>query len=356
MSRFYMLELYAPQGDLGVTVSLPAVNVSSGPGLFGNNRYSNTPTQVFTSHPNGVYDPAARNISFDIITNQFGEGGAEAFYVEVEGVSFDDIKQNNNYVNYGLRLYAGMLPGLPLADNQPPPALIAQGYVLEGIGNWVGTDMAVTFVCAFDLFSTGAPGNLVFRWQPGQTLQAALQNLFITAYPGYTTSFAISSNLVTNHTVTHMASSLHAFSAWLLQYTKGFLSPTYPGVSIYTSGTTVLATDGTAKPPAPTQLHFADLIGQPVWADASTMDITVQLRGDIQGGDYILLPKQEVNLPGLRTDLPSISNAFNNYNLAFHGTFLVKETRQIGDYRSTNGQDWATVIRCVATVQNANPN
>jgi hypothetical protein len=355
--RFYALELYAlnVQSD-SVGVSLPDVNVSASPIPAAKGTYPSSPTEVITSHPNGVYDPGALNVTFDVLTIEEGLAGDNVFFITLEGVPFNQIKQNKNYVNYGLRFYAGMLPGLPLADNQPTPGLIAQGYVLEGIGNWVGEDMTLTFVCSPDVVKTGDPkiGNLVFVWNPGQSLAAALKAMLQTAYPGFTLSINIANNLVTTHTVTHIASDLHSFATWLKQYTKGLLEATYPGVRMYFSGGGgIVATDGTVKT-SPIQLQYTDLIGQPVWADAATMDVYTVLRGDISCGDKIKLPAIEQSSPGLQFTVPSLNNAYQDYELSFKGEFQVINTRQIGDFRSSEGTNWCTVIRCAALTQQAN--
>ncbi|WP_291511480.1 hypothetical protein [Acidithiobacillus sp.] len=354
MSRFYALELYAPtaQQQASATVTLP---IAAKQGILpkpsptsGTKTYPGSPTKVWTSHPNGIYDPGAQNIQFDVLT--FGQGiGQTIFTIQVEGVSFQDIQQHNNFRDYGLKLYAGMLPGLPLANQQPTPGLIVQGYVLEGIGNWVGNDMTLTFVVNPDPFTEDNPGNLVFQWKPGQTLAQALQNMLSVAYPGWKFTASISSNLVTNHVVTHRAATLSDFASWLEQYTRHRLGPKYRGVEMFFRQGHIVATDYTQTPTStPPSIRFDELIGQPVWSDAAQMDLMVALRADVRVGDQIKLPYTEA-APGLQVELPQTSNASLDYQKSFNGTFIVSHTRQLGDFRGESGQDWITVIRCYAT-------
>lgn len=353
MSRFYALELFAPNAQnvgVGVTLGVPS-SPSPIPPLTGQKiAYSNQPSKVWTSHPNGVYDPGAQNIEFDVLIYDLAMGNAPSFLITVEGVSFEDIKQHNNFHNYGVRLYAGMLPGLPLANNQPTPGLIAQGYVQQGIGNWVGEDMTLTFVCYWGIFTGANPGPIVFSWKPGQSLAAALKSCITAAYPGYALNISISSNLATSHQVTHRASTLADLAIWLKQYNK-------TGISIYHNNSgAIVVTDGTNQSSAQTtQLLFTDLIGQPTWAggegEAYALDVVTALRADIAAGNNLKLPQVDVDMPGLVFETPTLNNASVNYKLSFNGTFVVNSARFVGNFRSNNAAEWASVFRCYGAPQ-----
>lgn len=355
MSRFYALELFAPNTQnvgIGVTLGAPESPTTIPPIPSKKITYANTPSKVWTSHPNGIYDPKAQNIEFDVLILDQAMGNSPSFLVTVEGVSFDDIRQHQNFRNYGIRLYAGMLPGLPLANNQPTPGLVAQGYVQQGIGNWVGEDMTLTFVCYWSPFTASNPGPIVFQWNTGQSLQAALQSCLATAYPGYPVTIQISQNLATTHPVTHAASTLGDLAFWLKKYTKGEVSATYPGISIYhQQDGSILATDRTAKPTA-TKLLFTDLIGQPAWAGGETeayaLDVVTALRSDISAGNALEMPQVDLNAPGLVFEMPSFNNASVDYNLSFNGKFTVASARYVGNFRSSNAAEWVTVYRCYA--------
>ena len=357
MSRFYALELFAPNAQdvgVGVTLGTPTASTSIPPIPSKKITYSNQPSKVWTSHPNGIYDPGAQNIEFDVLIYDLAMGNAPSFLITVEGVSFEDIKQHNNFHNYGIRLYAGMLPGLPLANNQPTPGLIAQGYVQQGIGNWVGEQMTLTFVCYWGIFTADNPGPIVFSWAPGQSLADALKSCITTAYPGYTLNISISKDLATSHQVTHVVSTLADLAIWLKQYTK---TATYPGITIYHNNSgAIVVTDGTKQSKAPTtQLLFTDLIGQPVWAggegEAYALDVVTALRADIAAGDNLKLPQVDVDMPGLVFETPTLNNASVNYKLAFNGTFTVASARFVGSFRSNNATEWASVFRCYGPPQ-----
>ena len=357
MSRFYALELFAPnaqQHSIGVSFPSSQSAKTIPPLTYKNITYATQPTKVWTSHPNGIYDPSAQNIEFDVLIYDLAMGNAPSFLITVEGVSFEEIKRHNNFHNYGVRLYAGMLPGLPLANSQPTPGLIAQGYVQQGIGNWVGEQMSLTLVCYWGIFTGDNPGPIVFSWAPGQSLAAALKSCIMAAYPGYTLNISISSNLATTHPVIHRSSTLADLAIWIKQYTK---TATYPGISIYHNNSgAIVVTDGTnSSNSQTTQLLFTDLIGQPTWAggegEAYALDVVTALRADVAAGNNLKMPQVDVNMPGLVFEVPTLNNASVNYKLSFNGTFIVNSARFVGNFRSNNAAEWASVFRCYGPPQ-----
>lgn len=357
MSRFYALELFAPNAQaVSIQVTFPGDTAYAPipPQSLKKITYPTQPTKIWTSHPNGIYDPGAQNIEFDVLIYDLAMGNAPSFLITIEGVSFEEIAQHNNFHNYGVRLYAGMLPGLPLANNQPTPGLIAQGYIQQGIGNWVGEDMTLTFVCYWGMFTGDNPGPIVFSWSPGQSLSAALQSCIATAYPGYAVNISISANLTTTHQVTHAAATLADLAIWIQRYTK---TANYPGVSIYHNNSgSIVVTDGTDSSKSPTtQLLFTDLIGQPTWAggegEAFALDVVTALRADISAGNNLKMPQIDVDMPGLVFETPTLNNASVNYKLSFNGTFMVNSARYVGNFRSGNAAEWAAVFRCYGLPQ-----
>ncbi len=352
--RFYALELYAPQENtqsVSVGVTLPTYQ---GPQSSMPNKnyisYPSKPTKVWTSYPNGEYDPKAQNIIFDILT--FDSGLASSVYtITVEGVSFHDIQQHSNFRNYGLRLYAGMGPGLPLSNNQPAPGIVAQGYVKEAIGRWQGTEMTVTFVVVPDIFDLESPGNLVFVWSPGQSFANAISSTLDIAYPNFTKKIMVSDNLSTPGKVVHYASNFMSLALFIKELTKKNINSSYSGVSMYIQNGDIFVTDeSTFESRETIQLKYDDLIGQPVWAEAGKIDIFTMMRADISVANNVKMPVVLMSVPGLVVENPSIENTAYNYELSFFGKFLVNSIRQIGNFRMDNANAWCSVIRCAAEV------
>src|ERR1022692_3684084 len=144
------------------------------------------------------------------------------------------------------------------------------------------------------------------------------------------------SNITNSQDVHHTVSSLAEFGPWLYQQT-----PTH--VQIVAQNGNFNVFDDTYKP-APIQLDFTDLIGQPSWIDVGVMQIKVMLRADIINGARILLPKGLKNIPGNVTTQARSAPSQMKDKLSFNGNFKVLQMRHIGNYKANEGAAWATII------------
>ncbi|MGC9216168.1 hypothetical protein [Acidithiobacillus sp.] len=370
--RFYLLRLTPPNTTVKKTIQ---VSFASSPGISTTGSYlasyATPGSKEWTSYPNGIYDPAAHNIIFDLpITAYSTPVGAQT--VTIEGPALIDLVQAANYAPTGptaknptnafaswtIELYGGMSPeGLPLstpAAGQPAPGLLATGEVFEAFGNWVGTDMSLSFLIVPGGNDKARPG-LVFNWLPGQPIAQALGAMFSVAYPGRTQVIQVSPDLVGPvHGYPCIAKTLAGMAQAILDMTEGNkngMPVGYPGVEIYIQGGTIYATDTTqTKNLKAVEISLDSIIGQPVWTGSGVIAINVQQRADIQVGGIIKLPtgKSYGGLPGMVTTSAIPGNYAFDLNLAFNGPFIVKSIRHLGDFRGTSGLDWMTVIEAIA--------
>lgn len=367
--RFYLLRLTPPiiTQTKGVEVTIGAASSSA------TETVAQTPpgAKEWTSYPNGIYDPAAHNIIFDIPVTAYATPTG-AFTVTIEGPALKDLVQAANYsptgptkkspnqafANWSLELYGGMsAEGLPLstpAAGQPIPGMIVAGQVLEAFGNWVGTDMSLSFLGTAGKIPGTHPG-LVFNWQSGQTISQALATMFTTSYAGMPQIMQVSPNLVGPlHGLACKANTLAAMAheiKVLTQGTQNGMTVGYPGVDIFIQNGKIICTDGTQTAGMTAiEISLDSLIGQPVWIGNDTLALNVQQRADIQVGSTIKLPtsKSYGGLPGFVTTAAIPGNYAFDLNSAFNGTFIVTSLRQIGEFRGTSGMDWMTVIEAVA--------
>ncbi|EIS0356584.1 hypothetical protein LY020_004973, partial [Salmonella enterica] len=88
----------------------------------------------------------------------------------------------------------------------------------------------------------------------------------------------------------------------------------------------------------PTQLQFTDLIGQPTWIKYNTVSVPCVMRGDIQVGDYILMPKES------RPIIQAASYSQFRDESAFKGLFQVTLVRLLGNSRQPDANSWVTVL------------
>lgn len=317
-----------------------------------------TPERTWSSFPNGQFDPGALDVEFDMLvyTHATPMGGSA---IRIHGVALQDLMQaqqfGQHFINnelqqgYKLTLKGGMGKGLPLA-NPAQQGTLAVGQVLQSFGQWEGTEMQLDLVIMPTQYSSDNPGNYVLNWQPGQTLQAALQNCLSVAHPGMPTLFGISNQLVQSYHEVHFCSTLDELGQLIKEMTDGqFLGSTYPGVDIVVNSGVVTVFDGTQQSSV-VQINFTDLVGQPTWLDAATMQVKVVMRGDIQVGTQIKMPQGFVGGPGATIFQPgNNSSSAYNYNLTLAGAFLVREVRHVGHFRSTSGADWVTILTCTPT-------
>lgn len=298
--------------------------------------------KAWTSHPNGVYDPQAHNIEFDIQVAPFATPMG-ASWVTIEGVQLEDLTKYDSYKNWYLRLYAGFSSkGLPLMKDQPTPSLLFEGQILSGFGNWVGTEMTLTFFITAGVFSHDNPGNFSLSWKKGQQLSDALERCLSVAYPDKKIDINIPS-FVPDHDEHGFYHSLAGLSLAIINLTGGAVFITIQAGVVKATGPNY---DHTVD------LNFNDMIGQPAWVDSDTLYVVTAMRGDVALGNGLKMPEviREHPSPGFITTIPSVQNAYLPYSQIIQGTFTIKEVRHVGNFRSDQGSEWATVFKCVGSV------
>jgi hypothetical protein len=313
-----------------------------------------TPFRRWTSHPNGIFDPGALNVEFDIPIVGYGTpmGGQS---VTVEGVPLQDLLQAYQFgpqVVDGVQqpgmmfsMKGGMQAGLPLA-NPTQAGIITAGQIFQSFGNWEGTEMTLDFVLNPAQYSLDLPGNIVLNWTANTLLSQALRETLSVAYPDLPLSINISDQLVQNHDEIHFCSTLDQLAQVLTEITQGnFLGSSYPGVSITIQGGKLFVLDSTFTPNT-VQLAFTDFVGQPTWIAPNVMQIKLVMRGDIQLGTTLKMPLGLQNNPGIVLTSASSMPSSLKYKSSFQGNFLVNELRQVGNYRSPDGASWVTIANC----------
>jgi hypothetical protein len=289
-------------------------------------------TFTYSSFVNGKTVPGAQNIEIDIPLAPYAAplGGS---YVRVWGVSLQEIGQASNLNGKAIAIYGGMQKGLPLAD--PAQAgLLAQGYVQQGFGNWQGTDQSLDLIILAGLGTNDGPANVTFNWKAGTQLAQAVATTLATAFPAYKTSISLSSNLVLAHDEPGVYSTIEQFSQYLKRVTIDILGG--QGADIALRNGVLYVYDGTTQT-APKAIKFTDLIGQPTWIDALTIQTRCVMRADLGIGDYITLPPSVVT---------TTSASLSQYrkNSAFQGSFQIGQIRHTGSYRQPDANSWVTTI------------
>ena len=312
---------------------------------------SNKTVKQWTSHPKGVYDPGALNVEFDMLVYPMHSNMGYSAVI-VEGVPLSDLVQNKQYANsipfsgMTFQIKGGMGKGLGLA-NPKQQGVLYQGSIFQSFGNWEGTEMNLNFVVAPSPFTVDNPGNFVFTWKSGTPILSAIETTLSTAFPNVPIATNLSQNITAGYDEWHFCSTLGGFGQHIMNLTKGKAGTNYPGISIGVSKGVILVYDYAPSASLYTQLVMTDFIGQPAWIDVGVMQSTMVMRGDLGLNSLVKMPAEFQSLPGL-VSIQSAATAFTQkYQTTFKGLFQVTSLRHIGNFRSSSGREWATVINMI---------
>ncbi len=290
----------------------------------------------WASHTNGVFNPGAQNIEFDILSGPYDDPmGPQA--LQIEGVSLQDLGSAQDFT--------GLQKGLPLA-NPAQAGGITKGTIWQSFGNWQGTEMALNFVITPSAYSYDNPGNIVLNWKAGTQLSNSLANTLSIAYPNYPVTINISPKFVASADQIGNWPSLEGLAQAIAGMTAGQLSAGDPGVVITLQSGKLVVYDSTYAPGV-IQLSFTDLVGQPTWIAANTIIFKLVLRGDISLGSLVQLPPKMQNAPGMALTSAESFPSNLKYKTSFNGVFRVISNRHVGNYRSSDGAAWTTILTCV---------
>jgi len=303
----------------------------------------------FTSYANGQTNPAALNIEFDIPVYPYATPQGKSI-IRIWGVGLQMLGQASQLAGQNFVLAAGMKAGLPLA-NPAQAGIIAQGNVYQAFGNWQGVNQTLDLICNPGELSPA--GGISFNWSPGQSLQTALSTA-LSVFKGYTPKFYISANLQPQNSTAQPANypSLETFAGYLAGYTQPIGAQatgnaSYLGVQMSVVGNTINVWDGTAPLSATVQLAFQDLIGQPTWIDAATVNFKTVLRYDIAVGAQIKFPAGIVAPYALTSANAAAPNAPSRSKSVFQGTFTVIEAHHFANFRQPDADSWNTTFSAV---------
>ena len=296
-------------------------------------------TPQFTSYVNNQNIGGALNVIMDLQVFTWDES-VGASYVQVSGISLQDISQANNLNGMNIKIYGGMKKGLPLA-NPDQSGLLLTGSIQQAFGNWQGTLQTLDMIIVQGFGTADGPKNLVLNWQTGTFMGDAVAQTLLAAFPGYTVAVQIDPRLILAiETQPAPFQSVGQLAVWLNQMSREIIGGDYQGIKITAREKEFFIFDG-SSPTIPKQISAFDLIGQPTWMGAGQVNFKVVMRHDLQVSDFILMPKQTLQL----TTSASVSQARNKS--AFQGVFQIRSLRHVGNFRQKDANSWATVVDAV---------
>lgn len=303
---------------------------------------------VWTNQVNGKCDLGAQTVEWDINVTQFATPASQAF-VRIWGPSKEQISQASDFNGASIQVYAGMQSGLPLASDEAngQSGLILSGQIFQAFGNWQGINQTLDFVVTVDGGATQSqPAPLSFLWKKGQKMGDVLNQTLRIAYPQYSVDVQVSPDLVLPQDESGVYQTLQQFAAYVKGVSQSILGGNYRGVQVSLRNGVLSAYDGTQSTPTPTALKIQDLVGQPTWLGAFTVQFNTVMRADLDVGSQITFPvsagAQAV------TSAQSQSNARNKD--AFSGTWTIVYIRHVGNSRAPDAQNWITTFQAVSNV------
>lgn len=307
----------------------------------------------YTSFVNGQTLPAAWDIELDLpVIGQATPQGQGI--LRIWGISLQEIAQASNLNGKNIQVFGGMQAGLPLAKPQQS-GLLVQGTIFQAFGNWIETDQTLDIVIMPGISNGSTPGgigtlaapkNIVLNWPAGQTLGVALQNALQVAFPGVTVNVSTSSNLVRANAELGFFPTLEQLAQFARMTSFDIIKTTgYAGVSIvFGPDNSISVTDASQSPSSgssPKQIAFEDLIGQPTWIEAPTMQFKTVMRADLKVWDEIMMP------PAITTNTASALSSLLNQQASFQGSFQITNERHVGRFRQPTADSWVTVFEAV---------
>ena len=292
--------------------------------------------QYTSFKPDGSTNGAALKVEFDIPAFAYGDPAGNA-YLKISGVNYSDIVAANNLNDADITVYGGMAKGLPLA-NPSQAGVLFKGSVFQCFGNWQGNQTSLELICYAKKGTTADPVNLAYLWKKGSTLQDAVTQALKIAYPGSAVTGGYDSALVYPEDQPFAYQTLNQFAKFVVDTSKTIITtPNYIGAQIVQKPGGFFLFDGTIAP-AGKPISFLDLIGQPTWIDAGTMQFRTVLRADLNVGDIVVMPKG--------SNVINTANSFTRYRdtTAFQGSFTIKNIRHLGDSRQNSAEAWITVV------------
>lgn len=304
---------------------------------------------TFTNQlPGGGVDLGAPKVELDIPAFGFAAPAGQA-YIKIWGVSIAQVEEAADFNGAPVSVFGGMQAGLPLATAAAGQSgLLLSGTVFQSFGNWMGVNQTLDLVVTTDGGATQSkPAALSFSWKAGTPMSAMLQQVLAQAYPGLGVDVRISPSLVLPADESGVYQTIQQFSSWAQRVSQQInTDPTYPGVTIALRDGKMVAFDGTQPAStAPRSISFQDLVGQPTWLGAYTIQFNAVMRADLGIGDKVKLPA----LAGLQSTTSPQSQSQARGKLTFSGDWTLSYIRHIGDSRGPSAQDWVTTFQAFSS-------
>lgn len=270
----------------------------------------------------------------------------------IYGLPIDMLKQSVSLQGGLVRMKAGFVQGLPLA-NKDQQGEVIYGEIYLAYANWIGTNQTLNLVINPGIRKTddGKPFSIEGQGEAGERVGDVLVRALQKAYPNKLIDCTVSDNLVLPEPWTGKYTEIGSLAMVVKNASIAMMrNERYSGIAISILSDRIRIYDNaSAKWGEPKTIHAHELVGQPTWIAPFTVSFKCPMRGDIRCGDVVKLPE------GLYSGAASIvmanttaSSVIAKNSTTFTGKFLVKSVRHIGSYLTADGDAWVTVFEAYA--------
>ncbi|EFN6231550.1 TPA: hypothetical protein JLT96_000422 [Escherichia coli] len=270
----------------------------------------------------------------------------------IYGLPIDMLKQSVSLQGGLVRMKAGFVQGLPLA-NKDQQGEVIYGEIYLAYANWIGTNQTLNLVINPSIRKSddGKPFSIEGQGEAGERVGDVLVRALQKAYPNKLIDCTVSDNLVLPEPWTGKYTEIGSLAMVVKNASIAMMrNERYSGIAISILSDRIRIYDNaSAKWGEPKTIHAHELVGQPTWIAPFTVSFKCPMRGDIRCGDVVNLPE------GLYSGAASIVMAntmapgvISKNSTTFTGKFLVKSVRHIGSYLTADGDAWVTVFEAYA--------
>lgn len=270
----------------------------------------------------------------------------------IYGLPIDMLKQSVSLQGGLVRMKAGFVQGLPLA-NKDQQGEVIYGEIYLAYANWIGTNQTLNLVINPSIRKTddGKPFSIEGQGEAGERVGDVLVRALQKAYPNKLIDCTVSDNLVLPEPWTGKYTEIGSLAMVVKNASIAMMrNERYSGIAISILSDRIRIYDNaSAKWGEPKTIHAHELVGQPTWIAPFTVSFKCPMRGDIRCGDVVKLPEGlysgAASIVMANTTAPSV---IAKNSTTFTGKFLVKSVRHIGSYLTADGDAWVTVFEAYA--------
>ncbi|WP_236268720.1 hypothetical protein [Escherichia coli] len=270
----------------------------------------------------------------------------------IYGLPIDMLKQSVSLQGGLVRMKAGFVEGLPLANPQQQGEVI-YGEIYLAYANWIGTNQTLNLVINPTVRKTddGKPFSIEGDGLKGEKVGDVISRALQKAFPNKLIDCTVSDSLVLPEPWTGKYTEIGSLAMVLRSASIAMMrDEKYSGIAISILSDRIRIYDNaSAKWGEPKTIHAHELVGQPTWIAPFTVSFKCPMRGDIRCGDVVKLPEGlysgAASIVMANTTAPSV---IAKNSTTFTGKFLVKSVRHIGSYLTADGDAWVTVFEAYA--------